>query len=73
MSMDRGTGGNGFIPADATFTDLLMAVQDGLIRIRTYARATGRTLDLAQITVTTSRVQSGRISVNVEADLGDER
>lgn len=66
----RGTGGNRFIPAGATSTDLLNAIRDGL---RALANVAGDTdhdaLDLGAITVETQRIPDGRISVAVTADL----
>jgi alpha-D-ribose 1-methylphosphonate 5-triphosphate synthase subunit PhnG len=67
----RGTGGNRFIPADATQMDLLRAVIDGLADLKSWADGTGRTLDLGAITVDTKRISNGRISVTVTADLKD--
>lgn len=67
----RGTGGNRFIPANATDAELLVAVRDGLRDLRSWALIDGRTLDLGAITVETKRIKSGRISVAVTADLKD--
>jgi len=65
----RGTGGNRFIGPDATRGGLLASINDQLGDIHEYAVETGRVLDLAEITISTQRIKSGRISVNVSADL----
>jgi hypothetical protein len=65
----RGTGGNLFIRSDATTGDLLKSINDQLGDIRQHAAETGRVLDVAEITISTKRVPSGLISVNVSADL----
>lgn len=67
--MMRGTGGNRFIEADATRGDLLASINDQLGDIHQYAVETGRVLNLAEVTISTQRIKSGRISVNVSADL----
>ena len=67
----RGTGGNQFIESDATAADLLRTINDQLGDLREWAEDTGRGLDLAEITISTKRIPSGRISVSVTADLMD--
>lgn len=67
----RGTGGNRFIAADATSADLLRSINDQLGDLREWAAGDGRVLDLAEITISTQRVRSGRISVSVTADLAE--
>jgi len=69
----RGTGGNLFIEADATSADLLRSINDQLGDLREYAAETGRIFDVAEVTISTKRVKSGRISVSVTADLADDR
>lgn len=70
--MMRGTGGNRFMGADATIPDLMRLVHEGLYEIRDWANETGRRLDLAEVTISTKRIVSGRISVEVSADLVNE-
>jgi hypothetical protein len=65
----RGTGGNRFIPAEATRSDLLRTINDQLGDLHEYAAETGRVLDLAEVTISTRRIPSGLISVTVTADL----
>lgn len=65
----RGTGGNRFIPAEATRSDLLRTINDQLGDIHEYATETGRVLDLAEVSIDTKRIPSGLISVSVAADL----
>lgn len=65
----RGTGGNRFIPPDATRADLLRTINDQLGDLYEYATETHRTLDIAEITISTRRIPSGYISVSVTADL----
>lgn len=67
----RGTGGNLFIEPGATTADLLGSINDQLGDIRAYAAETGRVLDIAEVTISTCRIPSGRISVTVTADLAD--
>jgi hypothetical protein len=67
----RGTGGNRFIPANATTGDLLKSINDQLGDLREWAKESNQVLDLAEITISTTRIPSGRISVNVSADLKD--
>lgn len=67
----RGTGGNRFIEPDATCADLLKSINDQLGDLRAWAAETGRTLDVAEITISTRRIKSGRISVSVTADLAE--
>ena len=66
----RGTGGNRFIPADATRADLMRSINDQLGDLQEYADETARSFDLAEVTIYTRRIPSGLISVSVEADLG---
>lgn len=66
----RGTGGNRFIPADATRADLMRSINDQLGDMQEWADETGRSFDLAEVTIHTRRIPSGLISVSVEADLG---
>ena len=68
----RGTGGNRFIDARATSADLLRSINDQLGDIREWAAETGRVFDLAEVTISTKRIPSGRISVSVTADLADD-
>lgn len=65
----RGTGGNRFIEADATSADLLQSINDQLGDLREYATETGQVFDVAEVTISTHRIPSGRISVTVTADL----
>ena len=65
----RGTGGNHFIPADATIGDLERAITDGLIDLDGWADETGRLFDPGAVTIQTKRIRNGRISVKVAADL----
>jgi hypothetical protein len=67
----RGTGGNRFIGSDATRADLLGSINDQLGDLQEWADETGRVLDLAEVTISTCRIASGRISVTVTADLAD--
>ena len=67
----RGTGGNCFIGPEATRGDLLRTINDQLGDLHEYAEATGRVLDIAEVSVDTKRTKSGRISVRVSADLVD--
>ena len=66
----RGTGGNRFIPADATRADLMRSINDQLGDLHEWANETGRVFDLAEVSIYTKRIPSGLISVSVEADLG---
>lgn len=66
----RGAGGNRFIEPDATRGDLLRTINDQLGDLQEWAEDTGRTLDLAELTISTQRISNGRISVSVTADLG---
>jgi len=68
----RGTGGNRFIEADATCADLLKSINDQLGDLREWAEETGQILDVAEITISTWRINGGRISVTVSADLVDK-
>lgn len=68
--MMRGTGGNRFIPADATRADLMRSINDQLGDLHEWASETGRVFDLAEVSIHTKRIPSGLISVSVEADLG---
>lgn len=65
----RGTGGNRFVEPDATRGDLMRSINDQLGDLHEYAVETGRVLDLAEVTISTKRIPSGRISVSVTADL----
>jgi len=65
----RGTGGNRFIGPDATRADLLRSINDQLSDLHEWAAWSGRTLDIAEVTISTKRIPSGRISVSVTADL----
>lgn len=65
----RGTGGNRFIEADATADDLIACISAQVEDLREWAEATYRALDLGEITISTKRIKSGRISVTVTADL----
>ena len=65
----RGTGGNRFIEADADLPDLMRVIHEGLYELRDWAEGTDRHFDLAEVTVSTRRIPSGRISVTVAADL----
>jgi hypothetical protein len=65
--MERDTGGNRFIDPDATIPDLMRVIHEGLYELAEYDP--DRPLDLAEVTITTSRIPSGRISVEVAADL----
>lgn len=67
MSMERGTGGNRFIAADAKIPDLMRVIHEGLYELAEYDP--DRPLDIAEVTITTTRIPSGRISVEVAADL----
>ncbi len=68
--MDRDTGGNRFIAADATFPDFAYAVERGLNDLHRFAAATDRAVDLGAISVHTKRIPpDGMISVTVEGDL----
>lgn len=69
----RGTGGNLIIGADSTSADLLKSINDQLGDLREYAAETGRLLDIAEISISTMRTNSGSISVSVTADLAAER
>lgn len=66
----RGTGGNRFIPADATRADLMRSINDQLGDLHEWADWSGKVLDLAEVSIYTKRIPSGLISVSVEADLG---
>lgn len=65
----RGTGGNRFIPSDATRGDLMASINDQLGDLQEWADETDRVFDIAEISIATKRIPSGRISVSVEADL----
>lgn len=65
----RGTGGNRFIPADATAADLLGSINDQLGDLREWVDGTDRHLDLGEVTISTRRIKGGLISVSVTADL----
>lgn len=65
----RRTGGNRFIEPDATSADLMRSINDQLGDLREWARDTGQVLDLGEITISTKRIPSGRISVSVTANL----
>ena len=65
----RRTGGNRFIPADATIRDLEQAITGGLIDLIGWADKTGRVFDPGAVTIETKRIRNGRISVKVAADL----
>lgn len=65
----RGTGGNRFLPADATRGDLLASINDQLGDLHEWATDMGQTVDLAELTISTRRIPNGRISVSVTADL----
>jgi hypothetical protein len=67
----RGTGGNRFIPANATRADLLGCINDQLGDLVEWAEP-DRYLDLAELTISTQRIPSGKISVSVTADLKDK-
>lgn len=69
MSMERGTGGNRFIDHDASIPDLMRVIHEGLYELADWAADTERAFDLAAITVTTHRIPSGKISVEVAGDL----
>lgn len=69
MSMNRGTGGNRFIPGDATRADLMRSINDQLGDLYEWARDTERAVDLGAITIETRRIPSGAISVEVAGDL----
>lgn len=71
MMTERSTGGNLFIEADATCADLMRSINDQLGDLRAYAADTGRVFDVAEVTIVTERIPSGRISVSVTADLQD--
>lgn len=68
----RGTGGNRFIPADATRGELLYSINDQLGDLEEWARWSDRRLDLAELTISTRRIPSGVISVSVTADLAND-
>lgn len=57
------------MPADAGIPDLMRVIHEGLYELRDWATRTGGTFDLAAITVDTTRIPSGLISVTVSADL----
>lgn len=65
----RGTGGNRFIPADATRADLMRSINDQLGDLHEWAAETDQVFDLAEVTISTTRIPSGLISVTVSADL----
>ena len=65
----RGTGGNRFIPADATRADLMRTINDQLGDLHEWAAETDQVFDLAEVTISTKRIPSGLISVSVTADL----
>lgn len=65
----RGTGGNRFIPADATRADLMRTINDQLGDLHEWAAQTDQAFDLAEVTISTKRIPSGLISVSVTADL----
>jgi hypothetical protein len=67
VSMERGTGGNRFIDADAGIPELMRVIHEGLYELAEYDA--DRPLDIAEVTITTKRIPSGRISVEVAADL----
>jgi hypothetical protein len=69
VSERRGTGGNRFINSDAELPDLMRVIHEGLYELAEYDAS--RPLDIAEITIVTRRIPSGRISVEVTADLGD--
>lgn len=68
----RGTGGNRFLGPDATRGDLLSSINDQLGDLQEWADETGRLLDLAEVTISTRRIPSGKISVSVTADLAPD-
>ena len=65
----RGTGGNRFIPGDASLAVLAETIHQGLIELREWARDTDREFDPGAISVETTRIPSGAISVSVTGDL----
>jgi hypothetical protein len=65
----RGTGGNRFMDDEAGVPGLVRLIHEGLYELRDWADDTGRSFDLAEITIETTRIPSGRISVTVSADL----
>ena len=68
--MKRGTGGNRFIAADAGIPELMRVIHEGLYELADWVDDNPhRRLDLAEITIHTHRIPSGKISVEVAADL----
>lgn len=64
-----GTGNYQIIPADSGINALTAQIKKQLLDLSNYAWETGREFDPAAIRVETKRITSGRIGVNVEADL----
>lgn len=66
--MDRQTGGNSFLPTEATQADLLAEIVSGIRYLDKYLTDEGRTLDVGAISIETERIKDGRISVTVMGD-----
>lgn len=70
MSIFRNTGGNQFIPHDATREDLMEQIEKGLDSLESWGVDTGKgPIDLGAITINTSYSNDGAISVDVQGDL----
>lgn len=67
--MRRGTGGNRFMQDDQSKAELLNIISRGIDDLQRHADSTGRLLDLGAITIETRRIPSGKVSVDVTADL----
>lgn len=68
--MERGTGGNRILDGDASIPDLMRVIHEGIYELKDWAEDDDSLrLDLGRLTVKTERVRSGKISVEVSADL----
>lgn len=65
----RGTGGNRIHPADTTIPAITAGIATQLEHLADVAAATGRRLDLGEVSIHTTRTTDGRISLAVTADL----
>lgn len=68
--MDRGTGGNQFMEADAGIPELMHVIHEGLHELVDWCEGDDDLeFDIAKVTINTERVPSGKVSVTVSADL----
>ena len=64
----KGTGGNRFIPPDSTRVELMRAIAAGLDDLEDWFDGTDREWDIGAVTIKTTRIRNGKISVSVAAD-----